>query len=314
MKWVRIETPSRLHLGMFDLAGSLGRRFGGIGVAVNRPAYVLEATPSDKLTASGPDSERALVFADRYLTAAGLTGGARLEIKHAIPGHSGLGSGTKLGLTVALALAKLYDQPTEPYALVQAVDRGRRSAVGLWTFFQGGLVVEGGRKSERGAPAPLLMRYPMPADWGCVLAIPNHLTGLSGSAEAEAFARVSPTTAQAAEISHLVLMSLLPALVDRDLTEFGAAVTRLQQLVGKCFSPVQDGYYSHELSANLIETMLAAGAAGAGQSSWGPTVYGFVDRPETGQRLLQEVKTRLNGSGWADVVSFDNQGVSVSMG
>jgi beta-RFAP synthase len=314
MNWVRIKTPSRLHLGMFDLAGSLGRRFGGIGVAVSRPAYVLEASRSDKLTATGPDSERALIFADRYLTTAGLSGGARLEIKQAIPGHSGLGSGTKLGLTVALALAKLYDQATEPYRLVQAVDRGRRSAVGLWTFFQGGLVVEGGRKTERGAPAPLLMRFPMPAHWTCVLAIPNHLIGLSGSAEAEAFARLSPSAAQAAEISHLVLMSLLPALVDQDLPEFGAAVTRLQQLVGQCFSPVQGGYYSHEVSAHLIETMLAAGAAGAGQSSWGPTVYGFVDRQDTAQRLLHQVKTELNGSGWAELVTFDNQGVSVSVG
>ena len=34
MKTVRVEAPARLHWGMFDISGSLGRRFGGLGVAI----------------------------------------------------------------------------------------------------------------------------------------------------------------------------------------------------------------------------------------------------------------------------------------
>ena len=91
----------------------------------------------------------------------------------------------------------------------------------------------------------------------------------------------------------------------------GTAVTRLQQLVGKCFNPVQQGYYTHEMSTRLIESMLEAGAAGAGQSSWGPTVYGFFDQPETGDMLLRIARTILAGQGWAEIVTFDNRGALV---
>ncbi|MDQ7029094.1 MAG: hypothetical protein Q9O62_04625 [Ardenticatenia bacterium] len=156
MRRVRIEAPARLHLGMLDLGASLGRRFGGIGVAITRPAVVLEASPQRELTAEGPDAERAVQFARRYLRAAGIQAGAHLRVEQTIPAHVGLGSGTKLGLAVARALAMLYDQhPDDPYTLAQMVGRGRRSAVGLWTFARGGLVVEGGRRPGHDAPAPL---------------------------------------------------------------------------------------------------------------------------------------------------------------
>ena len=43
MSAVRVEAPARLHLGMLAVAGDRGRRFGGLGVSVSRPAVVLEA-------------------------------------------------------------------------------------------------------------------------------------------------------------------------------------------------------------------------------------------------------------------------------
>ena len=56
MKTVRVEAPARLHWGMFDISGYLGRRFGGLGVAITRPAVILEATASDEVTAEGDDA------------------------------------------------------------------------------------------------------------------------------------------------------------------------------------------------------------------------------------------------------------------
>ncbi len=311
MKTVRVEAPARLHWGMFDISGSLGRRFGGLGVAIGKPMVMLEASVSDTLTAQGPDADRALGFAQRYLTATGIKTGARLHIEQAIPNHVGLGSGTKLGLAVAQALATLYDQPTDPYILAQAVRRGKRSAVGLWTFARGGFVVEGGRRSDESIPAPLLLRHPMPANWYCVLAIPDHFVGLSGADEVTAFAQISPTAGQAAKITHLVLMSLLPALVEAELSEFGATLTRLQELVGECFNPVQAGRFGNPRSTELIEGLLRWGAAGAGQSSWGPTVYGLVDDADQGQQLVSLAKELLAGQGRVELVAFDNQGVRV---
>lgn len=106
-------------------------------------------------------------------------------------------------------------------------------------------------------------------------------------------------------------MSLLPALVEGELAEFGAALTQIQRLVGECFSPVQGDNFSNPHSAELIEAFLAWGAAGAGQSSWGPTVYGLVAGEAQGQRLAGRTIELLGGRGQVEVVAFDNQGVQV---
>jgi beta-RFAP synthase len=311
MKSVRIEAPARLHWGMFDISGTLGRRFGGLGVAISQPKVVLQATSAPRLSARGPEADRVLEFARTYLDNTGIQAGAELQVEQAIPGHVGLGSGTKLALAVAHALATLFDQPTDPTTLTVAVGRGKRSAVGMWSFAQGGLIVEGGERVDHSAPSPLLMRYPMPPDWRCVIATPAQEAGLSGTAEADAFAQIDPAAELAAKISHVTLMSLLPALVEADLTEFGAALTRVQQLVGECFSPVQGGNFANPLSAALVENWLDWGAAGAGQSSWGPTVFALAGSEAQGRQLVAQTKARLNGQGRVQLVAFDNEGVKV---
>src|SRR4051812_25429041 len=162
---IRVEAPARLHLGMLAVAGAGSRRFGGLGVSVSRPSVVLEAEPAGTLSAEGADAERALEFARRCRDALGLEGGARLRVLEAIPPHSGLGSGTKLALAVAQALATLAGRALDTPALAQAVGRAGRSAVGTWTFALGGLVVEGGVRRDREHTAPLLAHYPMPEEW-----------------------------------------------------------------------------------------------------------------------------------------------------
>jgi beta-ribofuranosylaminobenzene 5'-phosphate synthase len=315
MTSVRVEAPARLHLGMLDVAGGGGRRFGGLGVAVSRPATVVEASASDELIVEGPDAERGLTVARRCREALGLaggTGGARIRVLEAIPAHVGLGSGTKLALAIAAAVAALAGQNPEPRAVARAAGRGARSAVGLWTFVLGGLVVEGGVRPGVEQVAPLLARHAMPDDWYCVLAIPSAEPGLSGPAEEEAFARLRPDATSAALIAQLVLTSLLPGLADRDLTEFGAALTRLQRLVGEAFAPVQGGVF-HPRAGALVDALLRLGAAGAGQSSWGPAVYGVVGGEEAGRELVRRMKAELPDAGRLELVRFDNRGARVEV-
>src|SRR3954471_19001513 len=271
---VRVEAPARLHLGMLDVVGGGARRFGGLGVAVSAPTAVVEARAADELTVEGPDAQRALAVARRCRERLGV-GGARIGFVEAIPPHVGLGSGTKLALAVTAALAALAGQTPDPPAIARAAGRGARSAVGLWTFALAGLVVEGGVRAGSEDPAPLLARHAMAEDWRCVLAIPEADPGLSGAAEEEAFARLRPPAELAALIAQLVLTSLLPALAEQDLAEFGGALTRLQRLVGEAFATVQGGLF-HPRAGALVDALLRGGAAGAGQSSWGPAVYGVV--------------------------------------
>jgi beta-ribofuranosylaminobenzene 5'-phosphate synthase len=304
---VRVEAPARLHLGMLAVAGDGARRFGGLGVSVDRPSVVLEAEPAGDLSAEGADAGRALEFARRCHEVLGLSDGAHLRVKEAIPPHSGLGSGTKLALAVARALAALAGRTLDAPALAQAVGRAARSAVGTWTFALGGLVVEGGVRPDREQPAPLLAHYAMPDEWRIVLVIPDAEPGLSGAAEAQAFATLQPAAERSATIAQLVLTSLLPALVERDVEEFGAALTRVQELVGDSFAAVQGGRF-HPRAAALVEALLDGGAAGAGQSSWGPAVYGVVGSEAAGRELA----SRMEGTGRVELVAFDNRGARVS--
>ena len=55
-----VEAPARLHFGVLDLRGDLGRRFGGIGAAVPAPSLLLEARAATSLSAEGPDAARVL--------------------------------------------------------------------------------------------------------------------------------------------------------------------------------------------------------------------------------------------------------------
>jgi beta-ribofuranosylaminobenzene 5'-phosphate synthase len=306
---VRVEAPARLHLGMLAVAGDGERRFGGLGVSVGRPAVVLEAQPAGELTAEGPDAERALAFAHRCREALGLAGGAHLRVREAIPQHVGLGSGTKLALAVARALAALAARDVDAPALAEAAGRAARSAVGLWTFALGGLVVEGGHRPGVEHPAPLLAHHAMPGEWRAVLVIPAAEPGLSGGAEEEAFGRLVPAPERSAAIAQLVLTALLPALVERELTEFGAALTRIQQLVGDSFAAAQGGRF-HPRAAALVDALLRCGAAGAGQSSWGPTVYGVVGSEAAGRDLARRMEDVV-GAGTVELVAFDNHGARV---
>ncbi|HZM27218.1 MAG TPA: hypothetical protein VFB89_07665, partial [Gemmatimonadales bacterium] len=120
---VYVEAPARLHFGVLDLHGGLGRRFGGMGAAIPTPSLLLEATRAGEVECEGADADRAVGFARRILAHHGQRDGVHLRIHRAIPPHVGLGSGTQLALAVARAVAELYELPTMTRELARIVDR-----------------------------------------------------------------------------------------------------------------------------------------------------------------------------------------------
>lgn len=310
---VLVEAPARLHFGVLDLRGDLGRRFGGIGAAVPSPSLLLEARPAPAFAAQGPDAERALEFARRFAAHHGLSGGAHFSIHRAIPAHAGLGSGTQLALAVARALAELYGLPPEVTGLARAVDRGRRSGVGTWTFSLGGFVLEGGRRAADGTPAPLIARLAFPSAWRCVVVVPRGKPGLAGEEEAAAFARLPPPPAAEVErVAHVVLMQLLPALVEADLGGFGAALVEVQRITGGWFAPAQGGVFAPGESGELVRRLREWGASGVGQSSWGPAVYGIVGSAAESQALATRAGAALAPGGAVYESGFSVTGARVT--
>jgi beta-ribofuranosylaminobenzene 5'-phosphate synthase len=306
---VFVEAPARLHFGVLDLRGRLGRSFGGLGAAIPCPSLLLEAAPASRVVAQGPDAERAADFAERFLDYHGLSGGVRLVVHRAIPSHVGLGSGTQLGLAVARALAQLNGLPVDPVELAGSVGRGRRSAIGTWTFALGGFIVEGGRRLGSQEMAPLLARFAIPESWHCVVAVPHGSRGLSGAAEARAFGQLPPPAdGEVERVSHLVLMQLLPALVEEDLASFGQALSEVQRITGQWFAAEQGGVFAPGPSERLVTDMTGWGAAGVGQSSWGPAVYGIVQRGDAARELAERVRQAMGPEGAVFEAGFAAQG------
>ncbi len=298
---VFVEAPARLHFGVLDLRRSLGRWFGGIGAAAPGPTLSLSATAAGTLEVSGESRERAAGFARHFLSHYGLDTlgkNVRLHVERALPEHAGLGSGTQLALAIGRAIAEVHGVKAGAAELACAMGRGRRSAIGTWTFAGGGLVLEGGHRRDTPGIAPLLARVPFPSSWRCVVAVPKPARGISGDAEADAFAGLPPPPERDVErVAHLVLMGLLPAVVDADIASFGAALTGIQTITGRWFAPAQGGTFASGQTEELVRRMAEWGAPGVGQSSWGPAVYGIVDGEEAGLQLADRVRSVLGADG-----------------
>jgi beta-RFAP synthase len=309
---VFVEASGRLHFGVLDLRGACGRWFGGIGASVARPTLLVSAARADTLVAQGEDADRAREFAHLFLAHHSLRGGARIHVHRALPAHVGLGSGTQLALAVARVLAELYGLASDARSLARAVGRGRRSAIGTWTFDDGGLVVEGGRRADSDECGPLIARVPIPSTWRCVVAIPEGPPGISGAGEAEAFARLPPPPERDVErVAHIVLMSLLPSLADADLGGFGRALSEVQEITGRWFSSVQGGTFAPGASADLVRRLSEWGASGVGQSSWGPAVYGIVEGDDAAWRLAGRVLDAMGSSATVFAGPFRADGARV---
>jgi beta-RFAP synthase len=260
----------------------------------------------------GQDADRAAAFARRFLDHYAIAGGARLRVHRSLPPHAGLGSGTQLALSVARALAELYGIDAETSTLARVTGRAQRSAIGTWTFAGGGLVVEGGRQAGSDAAGPLIARLPFPKTWRCIVVVPQGPPGISGADEADAFSRLpKPSEHDVARVSHLVLMALLPAVADGDIDQFGRTLSEIQEITGRWFAPAQGGTFAPGPGRALVRQLAEWGAAGVGQSSWGPTVYGIVDGALMAAQLVEQIQGVLGSGGQVFEGPFRSEGARV---
>jgi beta-RFAP synthase len=289
---VDVSVPARLHLGFVDLNGGLGRRFGSLGIALDMPQTRLSLRHGDRLSAEGPGSERALRYLATLIERYGLDDRLHLSIDRAIPEHVGLGSGTQLSLATGIACCRLQGIDADIREIAQLMERGARSSIGIATFEQGGVVLDGGR-GESDLPPPVLSRLPFPEEWRIILVFDDVRRGLHGSAEVEAFRRLPPFPAEAAaHLCRLTLMVALPALAERKLASFGGAIAELQRVVGDHFAPAQGARFMSEGVAEVLHWFEAQGISGVGQSSWGPTGFAVIGSESEAERLREAAVRR----------------------
>jgi beta-ribofuranosylaminobenzene 5'-phosphate synthase len=289
---VTVAVPARLHLGFIDLNGGLGRRFGGIGLAIEGLRTRITITKAWQPQITGPDRERAgryLVAMQRLLD---LGGAYDLQVDEVIPAHAGLGSGTQMALAVAAGLRRLHDLPLDVESDAIRLGRGARSGVGIGLFNRGGLIVDAGHGLATKV-APVVSHMPFPARWRILLLLDPARSGVYGADESAAFAGLPPfPDHEAARLCRLVLMQALPALAECDLASFGSAIKELQAHVGDYFAPRQGGHrFSSPAVASGLDLLDRQGAHGIGQSSWGPTGFAFAASPEEAHRLVTIART-----------------------
>jgi len=284
-----VSAGARLHVGFGNLSLSHDRLYGGIGVGLAAPRTVVEAEPADAVRVEGAaDAEAVRSFAERSVDLLDIPGAA-VTVHEQFPRHVGLGSGTQLALSVYAAVARAHDRAVDARAAAPQLGRGGRSGVGVATFEDGGLVVDGGHPTERFTTdrpergswtvPPVIARHDLPDDWRFVLAIPDLPRGRHGDDEDRSMRSVvtdaDPTVAD--RVAAVLTRRLLPGVAAGDVDAVGDAVEAIGRHNGSWYADEQGGVYRPPVG-RLVEALSAApSVAGAGQSSWGPTTYGLTD-------------------------------------
>ncbi|WP_181704117.1 beta-ribofuranosylaminobenzene 5'-phosphate synthase family protein [Chthonobacter albigriseus] len=287
---VRIKAPARLHLGLIDMNGDLGRRFGSIGLAVDKPFLDIEIRHADTLSADGPEADRALRYAREAADLIGVPAAGRIVIRETMPAHAGFGSGTQLALSLAAGLGRLNGVAVDVARLGAFLERGARSGIGVASFLSGGFVVDGGR-GPNGAVPPVIARMSFPEAWRMVLILDPTMEGVHGPKESAAFQALPLfPAAEAAHLCRLVMMRLLPGLAEADIAAVGAGLTEIQARLGDHFAPAQGGLrFTSPAVGRVLDEAARAGAPGVGQSSWGPTGFVLVESEQAASKLIDNL-------------------------
>lgn len=318
---VRVTTGGRLHFGFQNLSLAHERLYGSLGLAVERPRLVVECERAQGIHADHPDAER---YARRVVDLLDVPG-ARVSVHETLPRHAGLGSGTQFALAVLSGIARAYDRELRLRERAPLLGRGGRSGVGIATFREGGFVCDAGHPTTRFTAErprdgtwevpPVLARHPIPEHWRFLLVVPDLDPGKSGAEEdadmRAVVERASPGIAD--EITALTVRTVLPAVVEGDLATFGSGVAEVGRLNGAWYADAQGGVYRPPVGEVVRELESNPAIEGAGQSSWGPVVYGVTDRERTegareaGRRAL----SRAGVEGAVHVVAGRNEGAQV---
>jgi beta-ribofuranosylaminobenzene 5'-phosphate synthase len=152
----QIITPARLHFGLINQSGMLGRCNGGFGISISGITWDIEISHSEALSLAGIDicdehkkSIKTLLGKfHKYIGNKSIL----LNFNSIIKPHCGLGSKTSLLLSVAQLVNHLFGLNLGITELISIVNRGGTSGVGINLFEGGGFIVDNGHSYEKNQP------------------------------------------------------------------------------------------------------------------------------------------------------------------
>jgi len=292
---VTVAAPARLHLGFIDPDGSLGRRFGSLGLTIDGPGtrVALRQAAHDSVDAepgTEQDVDRVREHVRTLKRLSGRDAPLAVHLREVLPPHAGFGSGTQLALALGRGFASLHGIDVTTTDLARTLGRGKRSGVGVAAFDRGGFLLDAG--PGRDGPAPLLARADFPESWRVLLVLDPRGAGLHGEDEGRAIAQLQPMEqATAAHLAHLVLMQILPALHETDFARFAHGISELQRVIGAHFAPAQHASaYTSRAVAQVVEWLGTNFDAAVGQSSWGPTGFAIFASQADADRAVDRAR------------------------
>ncbi len=298
MAWLNIRAPARLHLG-FIQGSDTAARTGSAAVAISEPELRLRMRKSDEVRVTGAYSDEFFSLAVEFLEEFVPDRGVEILVESSIKRHIGLGSGTRMALSVGMGISRLYDLSLNPYHIAEFFGRGRNSKAGLETLLEGGFAVSADGDSVSLTP---------PENWVFVVAIPDVKHDFFGEREIRAMEGLD----HRADTKKDITGSLVNAIKDGDISAVGEALNMLDDVTGERFREVQNGKYTKSLMEKVLSHGKDMGAYGGGQSSWGPAVY-FLTLSEKAEELKRRMRFFLdrNGGGIVYVSEISEKGISI---
>jgi len=323
-----IKTPSRIHMGLIDLNGSYGRYDGGIGLTIKKPNFTLKCDNSDKGIAidfhksitderiKDQCKSKIIESCERIISHFQIESNYHFDVKEAYFPHSGLGSGTQISLATAKLICEYNDIAISSPQLGGILKRGGTSGIGIYSFEQGGLIIDGGHgESEKNdflpssasdaKPPVLIGRYEFPKDWEVLIAIPES-HNIKGKKEVNIFQKYCPIPQiEVEKLSYLIFMNLIPYMLENDIESFGETINKIQDIGFKKIEVmVQQGRIK-----TLMEKMREFGAYGVGMSSFGPAIYGIIDKNNSD--VLKATQEYLGDDGVVFKTPAQNRGYEI---
>jgi len=325
---ITLKSPSRIHIGLIDLNGSIGRVDGGLGIALDYPNFHIEGKESSEIEieigCKGIQEDTLKSIRDRLYQVSRRVldyigeEGIYIKVRDTIPLHSGLGSGTQMALSTGMLISKVYNKELDIKTLASITGRGGTSGIGVYAFERGGFIVDGGHTFGKGkdkkifAPSsasknvrvpPLIFRHDF--KWDIVLTIPKG-ENIHGDREVDIFKKYCPVPLEETQrICHIVLMKILPAIVEGDIVSFGEGINKLQYLG---FKKVEVGLQK-EIVRDLLGELQRVGYSGL--SSFGPTLYSVCDGKEDIRKVVETSKEffdRIGIDGEIVITKGNNEG------
>lgn len=311
---LEVRTGCRLHFGLLELAEDQELRFGGIGLMLEQPGWQLRFSPAPtgttRLTPSPTEVEARIA----QIVSRANASACQVDVIEPLAMHHGLGAGTQLACAVAVGqwlVEQVRDGrlPTaskgaqnlgewqavsttlahlQPSELAALSGRGLRSAIGLVGFLQGGFILDRGYSAAREVRSVTAERVDWPEAWRAILLVPQATQVISGEQESSMLHEIGRyPNPHRPHMLQLALNALHAARTNGDFNSCMESLEAYMLLAGELFNEQQGGLYNGPQVARTVERAKQAALRGVGQSSWGPTVFGFAADQAAAERAIE---------------------------